>query len=418
MQKNTAPRVTHKGTQSNFFHIPNAKIARSGLLEKIKFEQWHIFSDLRKKTRNINLINFASLLAVFPRMGIYAYEISQSVLAEKMAELFDMPLPARNTISAWENQLEKMGFLQIPKHVDWRASKTKIRVITKEFWNVSRKGLENLSYTCPHVTFCAGKVERVIQVIPKVINDPVKNTETEIRAREVKKQPKQLPRAVSQNLKFSRPPKNQGSIPKKLSRFENSIMFWLFQNNKLRSYREGVIIFGRFLQAGRKDQFYLTLEKAWNDCRDASRPGLVADLINNFRDDDTDQNGAQNFAAPLQLLTDDIAAASGFNEHGQIYVSPSRVEITPCNDSLLACADTRQIDSNTEQSDPEYRQVIQCMINGRQDCSEKQAPLIQRFKSAPKKEKQYILEHIESLVLIGGKQAVAWLDTLRNSAGF
>lgn len=303
MQKNTAPTLTHKGNQSNFFHIPNSQIARSGLLEKIKFEQWHIFAELRKKTRNVNLINFASLLAVFPRMGIYAYEIPQSILAEKMAELFEMPVPARNTISDWEKQLEKMGFLQIPKHVDWRASKTKIRVITKVFWNVSRKGLENLSYTCPHVAFCAGKVERVVQVNPKDPKDPVKNTQTKIRAHAVNNKREQHTRAGSQNLKFSRPPKNQSTVPKKLTRFENSIMFWLFQNRNLRSYREGVIVFGRFLEAGRNDEFYATLEKAWPECRDASRPGLVGDLIRNFRDNEL-PGGTElkSYAPPLQVV--------------------------------------------------------------------------------------------------------------------
>jgi hypothetical protein len=300
MQKNTAAKVTHHFFQSNFFHIPNSHIARSGLLEKINFEQWHIFSEMRTKTRNVSLINFASLLAVFPRMGIYAYEIPQSYLAEKMADLFNMEeVPARNTISTWEKQLEKMGFLEIPKHVDWRASKTKIRVITKEFWNISRKGLENLSYTCPHVTYIGGKVEEVKHNNPKVLKDPVINIEPKKRARAIDNRPEPKTRAESQNKRFSRPPKNNRIVPKKLNRFENSVMFWLFQNKNLKSYREAVIIFGRFLEAGRGDGFYTTLEKAWSDCRDVSRPGLVADLIRNFRDHQTNENV---YFPPLQVV--------------------------------------------------------------------------------------------------------------------
>jgi hypothetical protein len=280
--QNTAENLTHKNIKSNFFTVPNSNIARSGFLEKIQFTQWHVFDDLRDRTKNINVINLASLIAVMPRMGIYSYEIPQAEIAEKMAMLFKMTAPpARNTISKWEHELEKMGFLEIPSHVDWRASKTKIRVITKKFWHLARRGKDYLSYTCPPVTFCAGKVDKVIQVILKkdLKSDPV----VKIRACETKIKPVIPSRAISEKLKFSRPPKPGKSIPKRLSKFENSVMFWLFQNKNLVSYREGVILFARFLEMGSTDDYYRLLETAWQDCRDAARPGLVSDMIRNMR---------------------------------------------------------------------------------------------------------------------------------------
>lgn len=314
MHQNTAPTVTHTEQQSNFFAIPSDKIAYPGILERIKFEQWHIFQELRTITKNINLINYASLLAVFPRMGIYAFRIPQSALAEKMGDLFKIPVPARNTISKWEKELERLEFLQIPKHVDWRRSKTKIRVITQKFWNVSRKGLENLSYTCPHVTKMTGTLERVKQVIPKDLKDPTVLV-TKIRARETNVvQPVQNHAVSGQKnkkgegggtKKYSRPPKNKTGAPKKLNKFENSVGWWFFQNHSLNSYREAVILFGRFLELPPDDDYLQQLRRNWADCTDASRPGMTTALVKFLR---ALENGVTDVssAPPLRIVENDF----------------------------------------------------------------------------------------------------------------
>lgn len=309
MHQNTATTVTQNPKQSNFFEIPSDKIAYSGILERIRFDQWHIFNDMRHITQNMNLINFAALLAVFPRMGIYAYRIPQSAIAEKMGELFNMPVPARNTISKWEKELEKLGFLEIPKHVDWRRSKTKIRVIKEKFWELSRKGLEKLSYTCPHVTQIAGTVERVIQVNPKVLKDPILLV-TKIRAREPScDQPVHShaghvqKNEIGESKKFSRPPKDPSSAPRKLNKFENSVCHWFFQNRNIGSYREKVILFAKFLQLPATDGYLKQLQRNWADCSDVSRPGLVTMLIDFLSALDTVVTAVDS-APPLSLVSE------------------------------------------------------------------------------------------------------------------
>jgi hypothetical protein len=323
--QNTVSKITHEHLNSK--HLIGNHIAKTGLLEKIKFEQWHIFDELRKLTRNINVINLASLLAVFPRMGIYAYEIPQADIAEKMALLFDMKVPARNTVSKWEKELETLGLLQIPRHVDWRASKTKVRVITEKFWRISRRGIEKMSYDCPHVTFCAGKVERVTQVNPKVPNDPVKS-DSKIRARETTVvNDEAQSRAVSQNKKFSRPPQRDPALSSRLNKFENSVVWWLFQNKNLESYRQGLIIAGRFLElAGDGDDYYQQLKKAWADCRDASRPGMVSDIIRHLRDTGESSMGGLSSAVgggetipPVNSLPLQNAASEHIQEDPEIF---------------------------------------------------------------------------------------------------
>lgn len=264
-------------------HDSHGKIAYSGLLERIHFEQWHVFAELRKLTKNIDLINYASLLAVFPRMGFYAYRISQSEMAEKTGLLFGGRVPARNTISKWENELQRIGLLEIPRHVDWANSKTKIRIFTEKFWNISRRGLPFLSYTRTHVTFWRGSVERVGQYKPTVNHIDL----NEIRARE-QTETIALPdtRAASpvKNEQNIRPPKyNNARMPKNLSKFENSFCWWLFQSKSLDSYRDGVVLFSRFLELPQNDDYLSQLRRNWMDCGDAARPGLVSETVKFLR---------------------------------------------------------------------------------------------------------------------------------------
>lgn len=428
----TVPNLTQSNQKSNKFPLHSGKLARRGLFDKIHTEQWHIYRELKHHTKNLNVINLASLLAVLPRMGIFAYEITQAELAEKMATLFKMEsVPARNTISKWENELKKMGLVEIPEHVDWKNTKTKIRVITKKFWDLSRLGLPELSYTCPPVTFCAGKVERVEQVNPKERNNK-KLLETEIRGRardEMLKQQSPAGRAVAglENKNFQkpekiaiRPPKNKTGASKKLNRFENSVSHWFFQNKNLESYREGLILIARFLELGRADDYYKKLEINWNDCGDASRPGMISDLIRYLRTVEP-ANIPEPVRPPLYVVnpapnpkapgSDFPASVSGF---------PADIIADTVDRFDLSAQKTvvELVPEPVPESEPESIHVIQCMINGRQDCDERHIPLVNRFKAARNDEKQYILEHIESLVLIGGKQAVDWLEILRNSSGF
>lgn len=257
------------------------KIATSGILERITHEQWHVYESLRNLTKNINIINLASLLAVLPRMGIYAYEITQSEIAEKMATHFQMAhVPSRNAVSKWENELQKMGLLEIPRHVDWRNSKTKIRVITPKFWDISRRGLPKMSHENPPVTMMTGKSERVEQYNPKDISDKPKAFEIKKRVIETKNVNGEIPaHAKSEIKKFSRPPKNTKSKIKKLSRFENSVMWWMFQARSLPSYRDGVLLFAEFLRINNTDDYCMQLRDKWRDCTDRSRPGLIRELM-------------------------------------------------------------------------------------------------------------------------------------------
>lgn len=281
--------------------ISAEKIATAGILERITHEQWHVYESLRKLTKNINVINLASLLAVLPRMGINAYEISQLELAEKMSRHFDMPfVPSRNTISKWEHELQRIGCLEIPRHIDWRNNKTKIRLFTDFFWEISRRGMPKMSHNYPPVTVLTGKVERVEQFNPLSQNNP-KESVTKKRARETNNgMDDSCHRAKSDLKKFSRPPKNKKSKIRKLSRFENSVMWWMFQASALPSYRDGVILFAKFLRICSHDDYCQQLERHWRECTDALRPGLIRELITYLSDLSTSDPDAP---APMQSAT-------------------------------------------------------------------------------------------------------------------
>lgn len=299
--QNTVPKITHDQQKTNFFPYSKRDVAGSGLLEKLKFVQWRVSETLQTRTENVNVIRLAALLAALPRMGIIAFNFSHNHMAKKFSELYSVPAPSRKSILNWEHALRDMGYLRIPQHT---ASKSKTRVFTKEFWNLSRVGLPSLSYTSVPVTWFPTNGDK--QVIPKDPTVP-KILETEKRAIDIDNKKPVPSRAASLEKKFSRPPKFDGKRPKKLSRFENSIMFWLFQNRELKTYREGVILFAQFLDmlnAG--DDYCRKLQGNWKDCRDASRPGMVGDLIRFLRSAVEFSSGGgcsnSNLVPPLQIL--------------------------------------------------------------------------------------------------------------------
>lgn len=271
-----APKLTHEAPKTNFFKKTKRQIAGSGLLEKIQFVQWRISEKIQEKTDNVNVIRLAALLAVFPRMGIFAFEFSHAHLSKKFGELYKVKPPSRKSICAWEHALRDMGFLQIPEH---RASKPKTRVFTELFFQLARERMPKMSYISVPVTWYPTNEETQVNTTSILTN----NYETKKRARVIEQQnAKPATRAPSQIKKISRPPKHRSGVPKGLNEFENSVAWWLFQNKNRGSYRRACLIFAEFLKMAAGDDYYLQLKRNWAQCRDVERPGLISDLIRNL----------------------------------------------------------------------------------------------------------------------------------------
>lgn len=273
-----ALKLTHDSANTNFFHKSKRQIAGSGLLEKIKFVQWRISEKIQENTDNINVIRLAALLAVFPRMGIFAFEFSHAHLAKRFGDLYNIPSPSRKSICTWEKALSNMGLIDIPRH---KASKPKTRVFTKKFWDMSRERMPKMSYLSVPVTWYPANEETQVNTT----QDLTRTIETKKRAIDIDHNNSiQHTRAPSRIKKISRPPKHKGDVPKGLDAFENSVAWWLFQNKNRGSYRNACLIFAEFLRmADSGDGYFLQLQRAWKDCRDSERPGLVSDLIRNLR---------------------------------------------------------------------------------------------------------------------------------------
>lgn len=280
MQKNTsfAHRLTQGAKNTNFFQKTKRQIAGSGLLEKLKFVQWRISETIQQKTDNVNVIRLAALLAALPRMGILAFDFSHSQLAKKFGELYNIPAPSRKSICTWEKALSELGFLKIPEH---KASKPKTRVFTESFWEAARDRMPSLSYISVPVTWYPTNGDLHVKPTQKLTNYP----ETEKRADDIDHIEPVQSRAPSQSNKFLRPPKHktEDQTPKGLDKFENSVSWWLFKNKNRGSYRRACLIFSEFLKmADSGDPYYLQLKKAWRECRDGERSGLISDLIRNL----------------------------------------------------------------------------------------------------------------------------------------
>lgn len=300
-------KVAHPNYKSNkITKLSRSSCAMAGLLEKIMYPQFHVQRFMPSKTNNLRIVQFVSLLAVFPRMGIYAYEISQNELAEKMLDMFGFR-PTRQTISKWELALQKMGYLNIPRHVDWRNYKTKIRVFTEEFWHLARFEMPFLSYNCPQASHLRGPVERVEQVVPK---DPVvNNSVTQIRATkaisnvvaENHTEPvlNKIPEIKKPEQPRQTPPKNKKMQRSDLTKFEKKIRWWIYGTWGV-SDSEASILTGIFLSTERGGEYYRWLSLKWREAR-AERPYLIRDLIRYLRE----KRKIDDSRPQLQVVTDD-----------------------------------------------------------------------------------------------------------------
>jgi hypothetical protein len=272
-------KLTHNSEKQNYFKKTKRQIAGSGLLERITFVQWRISEEIQKYTDNVNVIRLAALLAALPRMGVLGIDFSHAQLAKKFGELYHVPAPSRKSICLWEKELSTLELpcLLIPRH---KASKPKTRVFTQEFWDLARQRMPKLSYNSVPVTWFPPN-EDLHTTAKQILT---KNTETEIRADVIEYEEPEQTRAPSQNIKFSRPPKHKhdDGTPKGLDKFENSVCWWLFKNKNRGSYRQACLIFAEFLRMYGCDPYYAQLKKAWAECRDSERPGLVSDLIRNL----------------------------------------------------------------------------------------------------------------------------------------
>lgn len=354
-----AHRLTQHAKNTNFFQKTKRQIAGSGLLEKLKFVQWRISETIQQKTDNVNVIRLAALLAALPRMGILAFDFSHGQLAKKFGELYNIPAPSRKSICTWEKELSELGFLKIPQH---KASKPKTRVFTETFWELARDRMPKLSYISVPVTWHPTNGDLHVKPTQKLTDYP----ETKKRADDIDHIEQRQTRAPSQSIKFSRPPKHNTNdqTPKGLDKFENSVSWWLFRNKNRGSYRRACLIFSEFLKmADAGDPYYSQLKKAWRECRDCERPGLISDLIRN--------------------LSPGLQAGS--------------TENTPIVLPVL-----HSIPNETAANDPEIAKLRIAMVFGGEYCG-RYPQLLAEFRRASDTRREQILERLEQINLEGAR---------------
>lgn len=312
------------------------KIARGGILARVKFDQWHIIHAIRGEVRNINALNMACLLAALARMDCAAYEMTQSEIAAKMAEHFGGEPPTRQAVAKWEKMLKTAGLIEIPRASGRGNVATKRRYFTDRFLQLSRRNMpEKISYIGLHATEHNPALHMGEKQVSCFSDLPV-SYETKIRAIDhIGEHSNSIPaRVIAKNGKKekienqpTRPPKFTGKKTRPLSRFENSIRHWIFQNWAVDGVGEASILFALFLELQKTDEMIGQLAAAWPDCTDAARPGMVSGLVRHLRQVRQVEQGRHegpardaaarldnlvNFPAPEPAATDSNAARALF----------------------------------------------------------------------------------------------------------
>jgi len=271
--------------QSNQQNSVAEKIARKGILNRVKFDQWHVFNALRSEIKNVNVLNLASLLAALARMDCTAYEIPQNEIAHKFGCHFDEKIPTRQAVARWEKQLADCGLIRIPKAPGRGQTATKRRYFTQKFINIAcRKKPKKSSYTSIHATAgCAASTYiRVVQGTDNPQPDPNQLRAFKHNNKQVKPEPARITNK-NQNPARPRPPKFKTANQKPLTKFQKSVQWWLWQNRNVSGPADATILFALFLQMEPGDDYLNQLRAAWKNCGDASRHGLINGLVEYLR---------------------------------------------------------------------------------------------------------------------------------------
>ncbi len=267
------------------------QIAGAGLLESLTFDQGHIIDPLRKDIKNLNVLSLAALLGALPCMDIYHYSFTQEELAFKMYLRNNMKrIPSRQAVAKWEGILAENGLVDIPVKPGAGQYKTKVRTLTPKFIRLARRFIVKKPY---HICLPATEVNQPFDEGSG--SDPDRK---EIRADERETIEKGhgraslAPKGIDPELKKAaiqsaplRPPQFTGTRGKKLPKFENSVLHWLYQNWNVEGAADAALLFAVLLD-NPDDEYICQLRRQWsteNGPRDTERPGLVSGLVEHLR---------------------------------------------------------------------------------------------------------------------------------------
>jgi hypothetical protein len=388
-------------------------ISRRGkVADEYRFSHVKFGRDLYKFFANeqANVAHLASLLAVAVYWGYDYFEVSQGKLGALLVTVCGVDVaPSRRSVSGYLARLAALGYIVIPRKRSMDSVKTyrftdKFKAVLdpearQKMWDMqlhgnggrtSSVGIKPQSNNIPVTPIFNTNENRAINTTKTskpetAVSRPNRAGLDNINRPETKKaepKPKSIRPARPRNAARPAQPRNaNGHSPAKLSKFENSVRWWMFGYNGIVSVAEAEILVALFLELNAEgtDDFVNQLRSNWNKSGGKGETMTEAERSYNVR----------CLVGHLRTVRDDRAAA-------RAAVATAR-EISPAPVAeVVTVAPEREFSPEEKRVRvAKLEQAFHCaLIFGDKDYDGPGAEIIERFRNASETEREQILNDI------------------------
>jgi len=385
-------------------------ISRRGkVADEYRFSHIKFGRDLYKffASEQANVAHLASLLAVPVYWGYDFFEVSQGKLGALLVDVCGVTVaPSRRSVSGYLARLAALGFIEIPRKRSLDSVKRyrftdKFKAILdpnvrQNMWDMQLHGNggrtssltikpqstdhsvtpvfntnENRAINTTKTSEPETAVSRPTRANLDNINRPDMN--------KAETKPKPI-RAARPAQPAARPAKPRNGSPAKLSKFENSVRWWMFGYTGISSVAEAEILVALFLElnADGDDPFISQLRGNWNKAGGKGETMTEAERSYNIR----------CLVGHLRTVRDDRAAA--------LSAAASVREFSPPPPAKVAAPTAREFTpEETRVRVAKLEQAFHCaLIFGDKNYTGPGAEIIERFRDATDKEREQILNDL------------------------
>lgn len=268
---------------------------RGKVADEYRFSHIKFGRDLYKFFANeqANVAHLASLLAVTVYWGYDYFEVSQGKLGALLVDVCGVDVaPSRRSVSGYLARLAALGFIQIPRKRSLDSVKRyrftdKFKALLdpetrQKMWDIQLHGNGSGTSSLHIKPQSTGKPSepsvfntnenRAINTTKtsepeKAVSRPNRAGLDNINRTEMKKsEPRPKPIRPARPQHAARPAQPRNGSPAKLSKFENSVRWWMFGFTGIASVAEAEILVALFLELNAEgtDPFISQLRGNWN----------------------------------------------------------------------------------------------------------------------------------------------------------
>jgi len=394
---------------------PSLPGLRGKVADEYRFSHIKFGRDLYKFFANeqANVAHLASLLAVTVYWGYDFFEVSQGKLGALLVDVCGVDVaPSRRSVSGYLSRLATLGLIQIPRKRSLDSVKRyrftdKFKALLdpearQKMWDMQLHGnggrtsslhIKPQSTDQPEtIGFNTNKNRAINTTKASEPETAVSRTDRagldNINRQEMKKcQPK--PSSPARPRNAARPAKPRNGKQAKLSKFENSVRWWMFGYTGIASVAEAEILVALFIELNAEgtDDFINQLRGNWNKSGGKGETMTEAERSYNIR----------CLVGHLRTVRDDRAATLAATQAAAAAPAYDEREISPSDPGVIPGAVREFSPEEKRVRVAKLEQAFHCaLIFGDKSYTGPGAEIIERFRNATEAERDQILDDLHA----------------------